>query len=116
MEHASLDRRDVENLVRAANARGMTAFVRVTSVDAATTSLDAGAGGIVVPHFGPDERSRELAASARYHPDGSRGACTCSRAVDYGIADFASYVAEANEDVWVVAQIEDAQAVERIEE
>jgi 4-hydroxy-2-oxoheptanedioate aldolase len=115
-EHASLDRRDVENLVRAASGRGISAFVRVSRVEDVTSSLDAGAAAIVAPHFAADERSRLLAESVRYHPEGSRGACTCSRAVDYGITDFATYVPAANEEVWFVGMIEDAAAVEALED
>jgi len=114
-EHASLDRRDVENLIRAADARGITALVRVTEQEQVSPSLDAGAGGIVIPHIGPDDRSRVLAASIRYQPQGTRGACTGSRAVDYGLADFASYVAEANRELWLLGQIEDASAVESVD-
>ncbi len=115
-EHASLGPRDVENLVRAADTRGIAALVRVTRPDAVTTSLDAGAAGIVLPHFGADERSRVLVASARYHPAGDRGACTGSRAVAYGLDDFAAYAARSNEDVLVVGQIEDAASVEALDE
>ena len=35
-EHASLGRRDVENLVRAASGRGISAFVRVNRVEDVT--------------------------------------------------------------------------------
>jgi 4-hydroxy-2-oxoheptanedioate aldolase len=106
----------VEQLVRAADARGISALVRVARPDAVTTALDAGAAGVVLPHFGADDRSRELAAAARFHPAGTRGACTGSRAVAYGLDDFGAYAARANEDVLVVGQIEDAASVEALDD
>ncbi len=115
-EHASLGRRDVENLVRTADGKGMSALVRVTRVEDVAAFLDAGAAGIVAPHFGTDEASRALAASVRYPPAGTRGACTCSRSVDYGIGDLATAAREADQEVWVLGLIEDRTAADAIHE
>jgi 2-keto-3-deoxy-L-rhamnonate aldolase RhmA len=116
MEHASLGRRDVENLVRAADGRGMSALVRVSRIEDVAAFLDAGAAGIVAPHFGADHESRKLAASVRYPPAGIRGACTCSRSVDYGIGELAATAHEADREMWVLGLVEDQAAVEAIDD
>ncbi|HKP16948.1 MAG TPA: aldolase/citrate lyase family protein [Gaiellaceae bacterium] len=115
-EHASLGRREVENLIRAADGKGMSALVRVNRIEDVAATLDAGAAGIVAPRFGADAASRELAASLRYPPAGTRGACTCSRSVDYGIQDLASVAAAADEEVWLLGLIEDRAAVEALDD
>jgi 4-hydroxy-2-oxoheptanedioate aldolase len=115
-EHASLGRRDVGNLVRAADGKGMSALVRVTRVEEVAAFLDAGAAGIVAPHFGPNDASRALAASVRYPPQGTRGACTCSRSVDYGIGDLATAARDADREMWVLGLIEDQASADAIDE
>jgi 4-hydroxy-2-oxoheptanedioate aldolase len=115
-EHASLGRREVENLIRAADGRGISALVRVQRPDDVAATLDAGAAGIVAPHFAADDLSRELAASVRYPPAGTRGACTCSRSVDYGLQDFAASVGPANDEVWLIGLVEERGSVEALDD
>ena len=117
-EHASLDRKDVEQLVRAAVAGGATPFVRVREQDPQLVgqALDAGAAGVVVPHLKNASAAREMVRAAHYPPRGSRGACTTSRATGYATKSFAEYVASSDEQTWVIAQIEDPDAIEQVSE
>jgi 2-keto-3-deoxy-L-rhamnonate aldolase RhmA len=117
MEHASLDSRDVQNHLRAAEAKGVTGFVRVGTREpqAIARTLDAGAAGIVLPHLGPSDDTRRLAGALRYNPMGSRPTCTGVRATDYSIRPFSEYVQEANEDIWLIGLVEDKETVDDIE-
>ena len=117
MEHASLDSRDVQNHLRAAEAKGVTGFVRVGSRDpqAMARALDAGAAGIVLPHLGPAEDTRRMAAALRYNPEGTRPTCTGVRAAGFNVGEFARYAMASNEDVWLMGLVEDAETVDDIE-
>jgi 4-hydroxy-2-oxoheptanedioate aldolase len=115
-EHGQLDAHDVNALIRAARGAGMTAFVRIGegTAHAVGRALDAGAGGVVLPHV--DRSSAALAASARYAPRGTRSACTTSPATDYSLTDFASYAAEADDETWVIGLVEGQAGLEQIDD
>jgi len=115
-EHASLDRKDVEQLARAALAGGATPFVRVRDQDPQLVgqALDAGAAGVVIPHLKDAATAREMVRAASYPPQGTRGACTTSRATGYATRPFADYVAISDAQTWVIAQIEDPEGVSQV--
>ena len=66
MEHSALDVSGAAHLLRAADASGITAFVRIPGVDRGlvTKLLDLGASGIVLPHANV-ESCRELLLAMR---------------------------------------------------
>lgn len=75
LEHTTFGLREVEMLVRASDAAGITALVRPPSTDPTIVArvLDAGAYGIVFPMI-ESARDAELAVSCtRYQPHGTRG-------------------------------------------
>lgn len=76
--------------------------------------LDIGADGIMFPMIMNTEEARKAVASTRYPPQGIRGFAP-RRVAGYGFR-FDEYVAEANESIVVLAQIEHIQAVDRVEE
>src|SRR5690348_8129451 len=73
MEHASLTIAQVEELVRAAEAVDLPAFVRVIRNDdkLIMQALDAGAVGVLVPHVVDAVTCRQAVAAARYPPERS---------------------------------------------
>ena len=108
MEHSALEVSGAAHLMRAADASGITAFVRIPGVDRGliTRLLDLGAAGIVLPHA--DARScRELVSAMRYGPEGSRGACQITRAAGYARGDWSAYASRANRELMAIALIED---------
>ena len=112
MEHSALDLDRCAHVIRAADAAGITPFVRVPQVEHAliVKLMNLGAAGIVVPHA-----TRELCLqaldAARYAPEGSRGVCTIVRSAGYAPGDWAVHVRTANDDVMVIPLIEDAQTL-----
>jgi 2-keto-3-deoxy-L-rhamnonate aldolase RhmA len=110
-EHTTLSWKDVSTHVRAARAAGIATLVRIRKAvsEEIEHALDAGAEGVVIPHFGLDRAaSADCVAHSRYAPLGTRGTCTGTTASGYGLTNFADVVAEANREAMVVVQIEDA--------
>ncbi|NBE55458.1 HpcH/HpaI aldolase family protein [Streptomyces boluensis] len=116
-EHALVDPQTLENLIRAAEAVGLTAFVRVPEDDpgAILRVLDAGAMGVVVPHVrGRSDIDRAIRA-ARYAPEGMRS-LGGGRGPGFGAIPPVEYTQRANAEISVIALIEDREGVEAIDE
>lgn len=114
LEHTALSVADVQDHVRAAHRTGIAVLVRLPGHDpgVAFRVLDAGASGVVVPHFGLDAaRDEDLLAQLRYAPKGRRAACSGVPAARYGLGNFGEIAARANEEIYVMAQIEDREAL-----
>ena len=115
LEHSAMTSRDTQLVLQAVGER-TACLVRVESRDepAIRKALDSGANGIVVPQVNTAVEAARVVALAKYPPEGTRGA-GLGRAQGYGLA-FQEYVAQANESVAVVIQIEHIEAVRNINE
>src|SRR5262249_45187330 len=114
-EHVCADLETLEHAVRAAECAGIPALVRVPTLDEIPRALDCGAYGIIAPRVRSRAEAERIAQASRYHPRGHRG-ITGGRTTGFGTIPLASYVSKANDEVLVVAMIEDREAVEQIDE
>lgn len=112
-EHGAAGTETLENQLRAADAAGIPALVRLCGQTATEVlhALDAGACGIVVPHVLNAEQARALVAASHYAPRGRRGIATTARAGRHGMVSLAEHLETAANEIIVIAQIEDAEAV-----
>ncbi|MDP3137432.1 MAG: aldolase/citrate lyase family protein [Burkholderiaceae bacterium] len=118
LEHAPLTISDVVNHVRAADAAGISCWVRVGDPQPNEISrlLDCGVQGVILPHFGLDpEATRAALRAFRYAPQGNRGTCTGVRSVSHGLSHFPDYVQDSNRKTMAIGLIEDADVVDNIE-
>lgn len=117
-EHGPASGPELEHHLRAAAAAGIAALVRVPGAQAAPilAALDAGATGIVVPHVTDAATARRIVGAAHYPPRGHRGLALTTRAGRYGTVELAEHLDRAARETLVVAQIEDAEAVDRAPE
>lgn len=85
-EHGPMSLDEVEHMVRAAEAFGITPVTRIPNHENSTILryLDRGVQGIIVPHVNTREAAEAVARAARYWPDGHRGMAG-GRAHDYGV-------------------------------
>lgn len=119
-EHAPWTREQLGNAYLAARAFHTAAIVRVSRPDAASilSALDDGAIGVMVPHVSSAEKAREVASWARYK-GGTRGSGV-SRGGDYGgmvgPGGIDGYYEWADKVTTVFAMIEDAEALDNIDE
>lgn len=120
MEHTALTMSGVVASVRAADAAGIAAVVRVPRLEEKEIlrALESGADAIVVPSLHSADEARRLVAACRYPPHGSRGMCRFSRASGFGTKfdTWPEHVQRANSDIVTVGLVEDAGGAEEIED
>ena len=106
-----------QELIRAAELRGMTPVVRVTENSRTTILrfLDVGAHGIQVPQVNSVEEALNVVRSSKYFPLGNRGVAL-PRSADYGAVEPLEYFRRANEETLIVSQCESVEGLERLEE
>lgn len=117
-EHGTLQPRDCEHMVRAAELQNVTPIVRATTNQAHTILrfMDTGAQGVHVPWVNSAEEAEAVVRSVKYQPRGIRGLAS-SRSADYGQKlSFGEYIEQANEETLVTIHIETAEAVEQLPE
>jgi len=107
LEHGPLWIETAQNLVRAAEARGITPVVRVTenSPELIMRALDIGAHGVQIPQISSAADSISAVSASKYYPNGQRGVCRYVRAADYSNMDKYEYFKSANEQTMVIVQV-----------
>jgi 2-keto-3-deoxy-L-rhamnonate aldolase RhmA len=120
LEHSPTTMETALHMVRAAQLHGMAPLIRVreNSDKLILQALEIGAEGIVVPFVQSAADVERAAKAIRYAPGGVRGTCTASRPSRYGTlrANFAEHARRTNDEIALVALIEDAAGVDAIEE
>jgi len=116
MEHSPTDLGLAAHLVRAADAAGITPFLRVPDVDAGLIKkvLNLGVQGIVIPHA-TRETCEAAIRAVRYAPEGIRGSCPAIRSANYSPPDWKAYTAQANREVLIIPLLEEKETLDDIE-
>lgn len=119
-EHGSFYLEQAVEMVRAADAVGMPALIRVPNQDPSfiMRALDTGALGVVVPNVSTAEQARAVVSATRYKfgdNGGTRGACPGSRATWHQVSDWKSYAEHSNRQVLAWVLIETLEALRNIE-
>jgi 4-hydroxy-2-oxoheptanedioate aldolase len=117
MEHTPISLERVAELVRAAEAAGIDAIVRVPSVDAASISrsLETGAVGVQVPLVRSAADAEIAVRATRFAPRGTRGLAS-PRQTGYGARmSVGDWVDLSERRTVVVVQIEDRNGLEQAE-
>ena len=111
-EHGPGETSTLEEHLRAADAVGLPALVRVRALGEILAALDAGATGVVVPHVLDAAGAEAAVAAAHYPPRGRRGLALSTRAGRYGAVPLPEHLRRAAAETCVIVQIEDREAVE----
>jgi len=111
---------NLEHLVRAADASGISTVVRIKGNDEhmIRNAVEIGADGVVIPHMKTMADAEMAVKSAKFPPTGIRGAAAEVRAANYGAGDFEweAYIQQSNEDTVVIGLAEDKEFFENIDE
>ena len=118
-EHSGNDVRSLEGLIRTAELAGLIPYVRVPThsneIDI-RRAIEAGAEGIFLPLVSSAADVKLAAEHAFIPPKGKRGICPAVRAANYNFRRFQEYADWNNNEVALVPMVENAEAVENIDE
>ncbi len=114
-EHGVASYEDMQPLLQAMSRAPAAAVVRVPTSDLLPIKrvLDMGAEGVLVPQVRDAEEVARVVAACRYPPEGGRGIGPF-RASRYDM-DFMDYYRRANQEILVIVQIENRQALANLE-
>jgi 4-hydroxy-2-oxoheptanedioate aldolase len=117
LEHAPIAEDRAADLIRAAEAAGIAALVRVPSLDPSAIGriLDAGAAGLHVPQIRTAAEAEAAVSATRFAPAGSRGLATARQAAYGARMSLADYVRASEEWPVVVVQVESRPGLDAAE-
>lgn len=78
-------------------------------------ALEDGASGLMIPHVASAEQARFLVDAIKFPPMGDRGFCGGGRDADYWVGKPADYTQRANQETYLVVQIETPAALEEVD-
>jgi 4-hydroxy-2-oxoheptanedioate aldolase len=118
MEHGPLSVERAQDLIRAAQLRGIAPMARVSenSADLILRVLDIGAEGVHIPQINSAGAAAAAIEACYYHPLGKRGVCRFVRAADYSGKPAAQHFADANACTLPVLHIEGKAGIEALPE
>jgi 4-hydroxy-2-oxoheptanedioate aldolase len=110
----------LENLIRAAEVSDICPIVRVkeNAEHYIRNALESGAQGVVIPHVATKEDAEKAVRYARFPTIGVRGADPTVRSAKYKCGEFnwGEFIRESNEEVMVIALLEDKQFLDNLED
>jgi 2-keto-3-deoxy-L-rhamnonate aldolase RhmA len=116
MEHSPVTLESLRNMVLATRGLAAQTFARVPVNETWTAKrvLDAGVSGVIFPFTSTPELAHQAACACKYPPAGRRG--SGANLAKFAWPDSDRYHDSADENVLVIIIIEEARAVERIDE
>lgn len=117
-EHIPNDWSAIETQIYAAKAHWTDTVVRVSrgSYSDLIKPFEADATGIMVPHVTSTEQAQQVVRQTRFHPIGLRPIDGGGSDGAYRMIDIPKYIESANQERFVIVQIEDKEAFDDIEE
>ena len=118
MEHIPTDYSFVENAVRTAKAYDVDILTRVAKggYNDLIRPLEADSTGIMVPHLMSLAEAKQIVYYTKFHPIGRRPLDGGNADGKYYLVDEAKYLEQANDERFVIVQIEDPEPMDELEE
>lgn len=117
MEHTGWSIETIRMLIATTQSSNALPMVRVpaTQYHLLSRPLDLGAMGLMIPMVEDEAQARTIVRSAKYPPEGARGAAFGVAHDDYAAAPVTEVMASANREGFIMAQIETVSGVENCE-
>lgn len=120
-EHSPLNLETAVDMMRAADATGITPIIRVPDHNPSFIMrvLDAGAMGIIVPQVSTREQVESIVSAARYRSKeniGNRGCCPLIRAAGYQAKNWQDFVNWSNSNIMVWLLVEQIEGLNNLDE
>ncbi len=118
VEHIANDWSVVEKQIWAVKANDTDIMVRVSrgSYSDYIKPLELDAAGIMVPHVMSGKEAGEVARMTRFHPVGRRPVDGGNADSKFLTVDMVDYLRQANQERFVIVQIEDPEGIDNLEE
>ncbi|MEK6259778.1 MAG: aldolase/citrate lyase family protein [Planctomycetota bacterium] len=118
LEHRHMPDRDVQALLVQSHLHDIDIMVRpaTTEKTGLYRYLEDGAAGLMIPHVNTAEKARQLVDAVKYPPIGDRGLDGAGLDADFYVCDVDAFVKHANQETFLVVQIETPQAVNNVDE
>ena len=121
LEHRNFDGREVQHLLALCHRYNIDCCIRppTTQRTRLYRFLEDGAAGLLIPFVSDADTAREIVMAAKYPPIGNRGLDGAGLDADFGLDSWRSgstYIADANRETYIVAQIETPEAVANADE
>jgi 4-hydroxy-2-oxoheptanedioate aldolase len=118
LEHRNFSDRDVQALLAYSHLHDIDIMVRPATLEKTRLYryLEDGATGLMIPHVNTAEKARMLVDAVKFPPIGDRGLDGAGLDADFYVGDSDSFVKHANEETFLVVQIETLQAVQNVDE
>ena len=116
-EHGQYSIESTRRMIECSMLSGIVPIVRVKQNNEPLIMevLDAGALGVQIPHISTAEAAEKAVSSAKFHPCGDRGLNPYIRAAGYNTERFPSYMKWANENQFIILQVEGTEGVANID-
>lgn len=121
LEHHAMEQREVQALLSMCHSHDIDCMVRPPTRERTplTRLLEDGASGFMFPFVSSAGAARTLVSYTKFPPAGNRGLDGGSLDAGYGLDAWkpeSTYTQEANRETFIVAQIEEMEAVLNVEE
>ena len=121
LEHRNFDGREVQHLQALCYLYDIDCMIRAPTVQRTRLYryLEDGAAGLMIPFVSNAAMAREIVAATKYPPLGNRGLDGAGLDSDFGGDSWipnSTYIADANRETFIVAQIETPEAVANADE
>lgn len=117
-EHLGFDPSMMANLIRACRTSGIDAMIRTKPGDYRDILhvLEMGAKGIMLPRTKDAAEARQVVSDIKFSPLGKRGFDGVNAEAGFGQLGFKEYMKFANDNNFLMVQIEDKETIDHIEE
>lgn len=120
LEHRAMDDREVQGILTLCQKYDIDCMVRVPTLERTRLYryLEDGASGLMIPFMSTPEIAHQVVDAAKFPPVGNRGIDGASLDGDYGIDVWSpetTYFTEANDQTFIVGQIETPEALENLD-
>jgi 2-keto-3-deoxy-L-rhamnonate aldolase RhmA len=116
-EHAWRQDEGTENVIRGALLSGIVPLLRVDRDNPflVRKALEAGAGGVIVPHVHDRKDAEEIVQAAKFPPFGKRGYGGLCLSGQWGVNGGTEWMEWSNAETLVIPMIEDISAMAHID-
>jgi 4-hydroxy-2-oxoheptanedioate aldolase len=121
LEHRAMTQREVQSLLALCHYNDIDCMLRSPTLERSRLyrHLEDGATGLMFPFVSDPDAARAIVHAAKFPPVGNRGIDGAGLDADYGLeawADGSTYLADANSECFITAQIETPEALDNLDQ